>query len=131
MPFQYIPLHDPQLRVSREGDHIKVWSGLYEDIYFSSENGYAETMEVYVQPTELPERMARGGTLSIAELGFGTGLNFCASLAQFRQLAPANSRLYYFATEHAPLLAKDISQILAIYPQIKNEVNDLILNLPP
>ena len=131
MPFQYIPLHDPQLRVSREGDHIKVWSGLYEDIYFSSENGYAETMEVYVQPTELPERMARGGTLSIAELGFGTGLNFCASLAQFRQLAPANSRLYYFATEHAPLLAKDIGQILAIYPQIKNEVNDLILNLPP
>lgn len=131
MPFQYIPLLDPQLRISREGDSMKAWSGLYDDIYFSSENGYAETMAVFVEPTELPERMASGKTVRVAELGFGSGLNFCATLAQFRQFAPANSRLYYFATEHAPLSPKDIDQILTIYPQIKDEAKDMIAHLPP
>ena len=63
MPFQYIPLLDPQLRISREGDSMKAWSGLYDDIYFSSENGYAETLAVFVEPTELPERMASGKTV--------------------------------------------------------------------
>ena len=131
MPFQYIPLLDTQLRVSRDGDSIKAWSGLYDDIYFSSENGYAETMAVFITPTELPQRMTSRKGISVAELGFGSGLNFCATLAQFRQLAPAHARLYYFATEHAPLMADDIGQILSVYPQIKNEVKDLIAALPP
>ena len=50
----------------------------YGDIYFSTENGLAEARHVFIQGTGLRDKLAHGGQLTIAETGFGTGLNFLA-----------------------------------------------------
>lgn len=51
----------------------------FDDPYFSLADGLAETNHVFLKGNQLPERLTPGFT--IAELGFGTGLNLAAVLA--------------------------------------------------
>ena len=48
----------------------------FDDPYFSLENGLNETRHVFLDGNDLPARFAKG--FHIAELGFGSGLNFLA-----------------------------------------------------
>ena len=48
------------------------------DVYFSAEDGLAETRSVFLKAANFPERFARGRPTVVAELGFGTGLNALA-----------------------------------------------------
>ena len=61
----------------REGE-VPV-STRFDDPYFSLENGLDETRYVFLSGNCLPERFRDG--FHVAELGFGTGLNFLATLA--------------------------------------------------
>ena len=54
----------------------------YDDIYFSHEDGLAETRHVFIDGTGLRERLAEREHLLITETGFGTGLNFLAVVAE-------------------------------------------------
>lgn len=50
----------------------------FDDVYFSAENGFAETQHVFIRGNGLPQAWA-GRDFTIFETGFGTGLNFlCA-----------------------------------------------------
>lgn len=51
-------------------------SALYDDPYFSLQDGLAETGHVFLAGNGLPERLRDG--FQVAELGFGTGLNALA-----------------------------------------------------
>ena len=51
-------------------------SSRFGDIYFSTENGLAETQHVFIHGTGLREKLAYEDKIIIAETGFGTGLNF-------------------------------------------------------
>ena len=55
----------------RDGD-VPV-SSLFDDPFFSLEDGVAETRHVFLEGNDLPARFRPG--FQIAELGFGTGLN--------------------------------------------------------
>ena len=125
------PLLDPLIDITRADGYVMAYSRLYDDIYFSSENGYEETMAVFIEPTGLMERFHHARLTTIAELGFGTGLNFCVVLSLFRKHAPADARLHYIATEHAPLGADHIHDVLMAYPHLHKELSDLISILPP
>ena len=127
----YAPLLDPMIDISRDNGRVVAYSRLYDDIYFSSESGYDETMTVFMKPTGLPERFEHARLTTIAELGFGTGLNFCVALSLFRKHAPVDARLHYIATEHAPLTADQIKDVLSAYPHLDIETADLITALPP
>ncbi|GAA5075239.1 tRNA (5-methylaminomethyl-2-thiouridine)(34)-methyltransferase MnmD [Roseibacterium beibuensis] len=57
----------------REGVPV---STLFDDPFYSLENGLAETRHVFLSGNDLPARFAPG--FRVAELGFGTGLNLVA-----------------------------------------------------
>ena len=62
-------------------------STAFDDPYYSRENGLAESRHVFLQGNRLSERFAGAKAFTIAELGFGTGLNFLAALDLWRGLA--------------------------------------------
>ena len=57
----------------------------FDDPYFSLENGLEETRYVFLEGNGLPGRFADG--FHVAELGFGTGLNFLTTVLAWWQAA--------------------------------------------
>ena len=76
----------------------------YNDIYYSAD-GHEEFQRVFLEPSALMQRDDLGGCLQVAELGFGTGLNFvlCAQAV----LENTQQRLHYIAFEAHPLAPAD------------------------
>ncbi|MGD9294166.1 MAG: tRNA (5-methylaminomethyl-2-thiouridine)(34)-methyltransferase MnmD [Roseobacter sp.] len=82
----------------------------FDDPYFSLENGLAETRHVFLRANGLPERLCDG--FSVAELGFGTGLNFLATLQMWEASRNAG-RLRFTSFEAYPMSAADMGKALA------------------
>ena len=84
-------------------------SAAFDDIYFSAD-GAEEVQRVFLQPSKIVARAnAASAYLTVAELGFGTGLNFivCAD-----ELLRASSRILHFISVEAhPLAPSDLSLI--------------------
>ncbi|RVI10309.1 5-methylaminomethyl-2-thiouridine methyltransferase, partial [Sinorhizobium meliloti] len=76
-----------------------------------------------------PERWEAGGTFTIGELGFGTGLNFCETWRQWKQ-SPAAGSLHFVSFERFPMQADEIDRALAHWPEIDEERQALVANWP-
>lgn len=100
------------------------------DVYFSAENGLAETEAVFLKACRLEERFGEGGTVIIGELGFGTGLNFLAAWQLFERVAPANARLHFVSVEGFPLRQDDAVRALSAFPQVSRQANTLTAGWP-
>ena len=64
------------------------YSTRFNDIYFSKNNGLNETNYVFIKQNQLENRfnqLANNQHFTIAETGFGTGLNFLATLKVWQQ----------------------------------------------
>lgn len=92
----------------------------YGDVYFSRESGIAETRYVFLQQNRLRERWQSFSShvFTIAETGFGTGLNFLCAWQLWRETAPADARLHFVSTEKYPLSQADLSRALALWPEL-------------
>lgn len=104
-------------------------SRAFGDVYFSRDSGLDETRHVFLAGNRLPERfaaLARDGRLTVAETGFGTGLNFLAAWQLFAQTAPAGARLDFVSTEKYPLSHADLARALAAWPALSPYANALI-----
>ncbi|WP_054287080.1 bifunctional tRNA (5-methylaminomethyl-2-thiouridine)(34)-methyltransferase MnmD/FAD-dependent 5-carboxymethylaminomethyl-2-thiouridine(34) oxidoreductase MnmC [Gulbenkiania mobilis] len=104
-------------------------SPAFGDVYFSRESGLEETRHVFLAGNRLPERFAAlpaGARFTIAETGFGTGLNFLAAWACFLAHAPADSRLSFVSTEKFPLRREDMARALALWPELERERDALL-----
>src|ERR1700679_370688 len=77
----------------------------YGDVYFSREGGLAETRAVFLAGCGLPERWAGRRRFTVAELGFGTGLNIAALLDLWRTHRPPGGHLQVFSVEAEPMAA--------------------------
>ena len=77
-------------------------SGKFGDIYFSAENGLAETRHVFIDGTNLENRIKSCAHLVIAETGFGTGLNFLAIL-DLLEKSGTDCKIDYISFEAYPL----------------------------
>lgn len=88
------------------------FSAQFGDIYFSAEDGLAETRHVFLDGNGLPGRWADRKRFTIAETGFGTGLNFLAAWMLFEKTAPADAVLDYVAVELYPMTAEEIGAAL-------------------
>lgn len=118
------------------GNRVPV-SGEFGDVYFSHANGLAESRHVFIDCNRLPERLASLAPyqcFTIAELGFGTGLNLLAVWQLWRQLRTSHSqlataRLHLITTEKHPIPLKDLTQILSLWQQRAPELGDLIEQL--
>lgn len=106
-------------------------STAFGDPYFARENGRAETRHVFLAANGLPQRWQARAAFTIAELGFGTGLNFFETLAQWRR-APGNCRaLTYVTFERYPLAGCDLARALAPWPDLEGDVRALLDHWPP
>jgi tRNA U34 5-methylaminomethyl-2-thiouridine-forming methyltransferase MnmC len=92
----------------RDGD-IPV-SQRFDDPYFSLQGGLDETRHVFLAGNDLPARFADG--FRVAELGFGTGLNFLATLMAWRA-SGIGGRLHFTSFEAYPMAADDLARALA------------------
>jgi len=108
----------------------------FGDVYFSVDDGLAETRHVFLQHNQLPARFAkldadRYGEFVIAETGFGTGLNFLAAAQLWLQAAPANWRLTFVSAEKFPLRQEDLASALAHWPEFAALTTELLTQYPP
>ncbi len=91
----------------------------FNDVYFNSEDGLAETQYVFIEKNDLINRFKnlQLPTFTILETGFGTGLNFLAVSALWLELAPQHAVLYYVGIEKTPLSPADLTRAHALWPQ--------------
>ncbi|OXL27114.1 tRNA (5-methylaminomethyl-2-thiouridine)(34)-methyltransferase MnmD [Psychrobacter sp. DAB_AL32B] len=123
-------------RTDDAGNKVPV-SGEFGDVYFSHADGLAESRHVFLAHNQLPERLvnlAPKQCFTVAELGFGTGLNFLATWQLWRQLRAdqphlATARLHFITTEKYPISLTDLTQILARWAQRAPELTELIEQL--
>lgn len=87
-------------------------SGRFDDPYFSLENGLEETRHVFLEGNDLPGRF--DGPVHIAELGFGTGLNFLTTVLEW-QAAGTAAPLRFTSFEAFPLTGEDMDRALGAF----------------
>jgi len=64
----------------------------FDDLYFSAEDGLGEARHVFLDGNDLAGRIAAAAQFTIAETGFGTGLNFLAVMALLESNAPKQNQ---------------------------------------
>ena len=72
----------------------------FDDPYFSLDNGLEEVRHVFLNGNKLSNRLNNG--FKIAELGFGTGLNFLSTLWLWR-LKKQKGKIFHTSFEAFPL----------------------------
>lgn len=105
-------------------------SGRFDDVYFSRQDGLAESRAVFLAGCGLPEVWRGRRDFTVSELGFGTGLNIAALLDLWRRQAPAGGRLHVFSIEGFPLTRDEAAQALAAWPEIREAADALLAVWP-
>ena len=129
-----MPTNNPLLspaEVQWSDDGVPV-SLAYDDPYFAREDGLGETRHVFLSGNGLPDRFSGRDRFQIAELGFGTGLNFFASVEAWR-LRPdpiTAARLTFTSFELAPLPPHDMARAAARWPELLAIVEDFLADWP-
>ncbi|WP_027857798.1 bifunctional tRNA (5-methylaminomethyl-2-thiouridine)(34)-methyltransferase MnmD/FAD-dependent 5-carboxymethylaminomethyl-2-thiouridine(34) oxidoreductase MnmC [Marinobacterium jannaschii] len=103
----------------------------YEDMYFNLEEGIEESEFVFVTGNRLEDRFVQvKQCFTIAETGFGTGLNFFCARRLWLDQAPADSRLHYISVEKHPLNPQDLERALSAWPQFRDGCQQLLAQYP-
>ncbi len=87
----------------------------FDDPYYSLDNGLAETNHVFLAGNDLPARFAQ--PLHIAELGFGTGLNFLATIVAWHAAGFAKP-VTFTSFENFPLTRAQAETALRAFPEV-------------
>lgn len=110
-------------------------SSQFNDIYFSNDNGLEETRYVFLTQSNLPQRWHthNDNHFTIAETGFGTGLNFLATwqwFDQFTQQYPQAKlkTLHFISFEKYPLSHADLIKAHLVWPELKQYATQLQQN---
>jgi len=98
------------------------FSTQFNDLYYSADNGLAETQHVFLSGNNLPERFSTG--FQIAELGFGTGLNLLVALAAWRK-SGVKGVLYFTSFEAFPLMPEQMIIAHQAFPELKEIATEL------
>jgi len=110
-------------------------SSKYNDVYFSKKSGIDETRYVFLDNNQITERWQalpknQSGFFTIAETGFGTGLNFLTAAQEWLDTAPAQWQLHFISVEKYPLSKSDLHKALSLWPQLSELSIELEANYP-
>ncbi len=105
-------------------------SGLYGDVYYSAEDGLSETRAVFLAGGGLPQAWSGRTRFTVAELGFGTGLNIAALLDLWMRERPAGGHLHIFSVEGHPLSREDAVRALGRWPELSAVTGPLLAGWP-
>lgn len=110
----------------------------FDDVYFSNHDGMAETEHVFINNNALPARWLQHTrtTFTIAETGFGTGLNFLTTahhFSEFRRKNPGNllDTLHFISFEKFPIAQPDLHRSLQQWPTLSALSTQLLAKYPP
>ncbi len=114
----------PELQWLDDGTPV---SARFGDVYHSAD-GRAETEHVFLAGIGAPEAWAGRRRFTVAETGFGTGLNFLCLWDLWRRTAAPEARLDYVAVEGFPMDADAMARAHAGFPELSSELR---AKLPP
>ncbi len=101
-----------------------------DDIYFSRDGGLEETRVVFLEACGLPKRLQGRAHFTVAELGFGTGLNFLALWQMWQRTRPSGAWLHFVSFEGFPLDAEQARKALSNWPELEELSSKLIARWP-
>ena len=108
-------------------------SATFNDIYHSSSGALEESLYLFIQGNKLVERWSvahESDRFSIAEIGFGSGLNFLLTFKAWKEQAQKPGRLFYTAFEKYPITKTDLITIYKKWPHLSKE-SDAFLKIYP
>ena len=107
-------------------------SSRFDDVYFSVEDGCRESQYVFIEQNRLPQRFAdfNGSHFTVAETGFGTGLNFLNCWSVWRQHCKPGQKLYFISAELYPLGIESIQRSHRQWPQFADLSQQLLAAYP-
>ncbi|MGH1421521.1 MAG: FAD-dependent 5-carboxymethylaminomethyl-2-thiouridine(34) oxidoreductase MnmC [Hyphomonas sp.] len=109
-------LTPPQLTWRDDGTPV---ADAHDDVYFSVADGLAEARAVFIGACGLPGAWREAGRFTVAETGFGTGLNFLALWKLWREARPSEAaQLHFVSFEGFPLDAESARRALAAWPEL-------------
>jgi len=103
------------------------------DIFFSPEDGIAESQYVFLEGNRLSERWPAQTTdqpFVIGEIGVGTGLNLCLTLAEWLTHRRPGATLHYLGFERAPFRPEDMRRALGHWPELAPVLSALLTRWP-
>lgn len=117
----------PELTWKEDGTPVDERVG---DVYYSVEDGLAESRAVFLHGSGLPEAWSGRANYTIAELGFGTGLNFLATWQMWRNRTSMDGWLNFVSFEGFPLDAEDAARALLHWPELSELTEQLCARWP-
>lgn len=99
-----LTVQTPQLNFNSDGIPC---SELYGDPYFSLANPLEESQHVFLDSTNITQRWTNKN-FTIAELGFGFGINFITTANAWMEQSHSNSQLHYISIEKYPVQPADL-----------------------
>ncbi|MEM9472413.1 MAG: tRNA (5-methylaminomethyl-2-thiouridine)(34)-methyltransferase MnmD [Pseudomonadota bacterium] len=105
-------------QVSWEADDVPR-SSVFDDTFYTKGDGQAETAYVFIDGNHLPKRWAGTDDFSIAELGFGTGLNFLETWRCWIAARQPARQLVFTSFEAYPISADDMARALSRWETLK------------
>lgn len=121
-------LTHPEIEWREDGTPV---ARAFGDVYFSAQDGLAETRAVFLKGCGLPEAWAGRAQFTVAETGFGTGLNFLALWQLWREHRPnPQARLSFVSFEAFPLKAEDAARAFGAWPELQPLADQLLARWP-
>lgn len=113
------------------------YSKQFNDIYFDTCDGIAETDYVFLESNRLPERFESliQNKFVIVETGFGTGLNFLRTCKLWHELkhrrANPNAQLEFISIEQYPIAPDDLQKMYQTLDIESEFTTQLLAQYPP
>ena len=103
----------------------------HDDVYFTAGDGLAESRAVFLTGCGLPDAWQGREVFTVAETGFGTGLNFLALWQMWETHRPSpTARLHFVSFEAFPLLPEDAVRALDSWPELEELAALMIARWP-
>lgn len=113
----------------------------FDDVYFSIHGAVEESTHVFIEGNQLSDDWNANPEkdFTIAELGFGSGLNFLNTVSHWLKHhsnkkdvsnKTSSQHLNYVAIEKRPFTKNDLIKVSKLWPQFQNISQKLILNYP-
>lgn len=105
----------------------------FDDVYFSAEDGLAESRYTFLAGNGIPLRWQTHTErhFCVAETGFGTGLNFLLTWQAWNEHEGPVPDLHFVSVERFPLRKADLQQALGAWPTLAPLATQLQQEYPP
>lgn len=102
----------------------------FQDSYYSRDDGLEETRKVFLDGCGLPAAWQAIPHFTLAELGFGTGLNVLATWDLWRKHRQAGQTLHFITTEAFLMSATHAARAHAHWPELVDLSQRLLAHWP-